>query len=132
MRVMVLVKADKDSEAGVMPSEKLLTDMGKYNEQLVKAGVMLEGEGLHPSSKGVRVRFSGGKRAVIDGPFAEAKEQILGFYVIDCESEDEALSIAGELGRANPGGAFEVRPMLYFDPGSGVAKDTDYLLSDRQ
>jgi len=91
MRVMVLVKADKDSEAGVMPSEKLLTDMGKYNEQLVKAGVMLEGEGLHPSSKGVRVRFSGGKRAVIDGPFAEAKELVAGFWMWQVKSLDEAI-----------------------------------------
>ena len=91
MRVMVLVKADKDSEAGVMPNEKLLTDMGKYNEQLVKAGVMLEGEGLHPSSKGVRVRFSGGKRAVIDGPFAEAKELVAGFWMWQVKSMDEAI-----------------------------------------
>jgi len=91
MRVMVLVKADKDSEAGVMPSEKLLTEMGKYNEQLVKAGVMLEGEGLHPSSKGVRVRFSGGKRAVIDGPFAEAKELVAGFWMWQVKSLDEAI-----------------------------------------
>ena len=91
MRVMVLVKADKDSEAGVMPSEKLLTDMGKYNEQLVKAGVMLEGEGLHPSSKGVRVRFSGSKRAVIDGPFAEAKELVAGFWMWQVKSLGEAI-----------------------------------------
>jgi hypothetical protein len=78
MRVMVLIKANKDTEAGVLRDEKLLTDMGKFNEELVKAGVMLAGEGLHPSSKGARVRFSGGKRTVIDGPFAETKELIAG------------------------------------------------------
>jgi len=91
MRVMVLVKADKDSEAGVMPSEKLLTDMGKYNEQLVKAGVMLAGEGLHPSSKGKRVRFSGSQRTVIDGPFAESKELIAGFWLWQVKSIEEAV-----------------------------------------
>ena len=81
MRVMVLVKADKDSEAGVMPSQQLLAEMGKFNEELVKAGVMLAGEGLHPSSKGKRVRFSGTKRTVIDGPFAETKELVAGFWL---------------------------------------------------
>ena len=91
MRVMVLVKADKDSEAGVMPSEKLLTDMGKYNEQLVKAGVMLAGEGLQASSKGARVRFNGDKRTVIDGPFAEAKELVAGFWMWQVKSLDEAI-----------------------------------------
>ena len=91
MRVMVLVKANKDSEAGVMPSEKLLTEMGKFNEELVKAGVMLAGEGLHPSSKGARVRFSGAKRTVIDGPFAETKELIAGFWLIQVKSKEEAI-----------------------------------------
>jgi hypothetical protein len=91
MRFMVIVKADKDSEAGVMPSEKLLTEMGKYNEELVKAGVMLAGEGLHPSSKGARVRFSGTKRTVIDGPFAETKELIAGFWLIQVKSKEEAI-----------------------------------------
>ena len=81
MRVMVIVKANEDSEAGVMPSEQLLTDMGKFNEELVKAGVMLAGEGLHPSSKGKRVKFTGGKATVIDGPFTEAKELIAGFWL---------------------------------------------------
>ena len=81
MRVMVIIKATKDTEAGVLPDEKLLTEMGKFNEELVKAGVMLAGEGLHPSSKGKRVRFSGGKQAVIDGPFAETKELIAGFWL---------------------------------------------------
>jgi hypothetical protein len=91
MRVMVLVKADKDSEAGVMPSEQLLRDMGNYNEELVKAGIMLAGEGLHPSSKGKRVRFEGGKKTVIDGPFTEAKELIAGFWMWQVKSMDEAL-----------------------------------------
>ena len=91
MRVMVLVKADKDSEAGVMPSEQILTDMGKFNEELVKAGVMLAGEGLHPSSKGKRVRFSGNKPTVIDGPFAETKELVAGFWMWKVKSIDEAV-----------------------------------------
>jgi hypothetical protein len=91
MRVMVIIKADEDTEAGVMPGEQLLAEMGKYNEELVKAGVMLAGEGLHPSSKGVRVKFSGGKRSVIDGPFTEAKELIAGFWLWQVRSIDEAV-----------------------------------------
>src|SRR5262249_38116197 len=91
MRFMVLIKANKDSEAGVMPSKQLLTEMGKFNEELVKAGVMLAGEGLQPSSKGVRVRFSGSKRTVIDGPFAETKELIAGFWIWQCKSMEEAI-----------------------------------------
>ena len=91
MRFMILIKADKDSEAGVMPSERLLTEMGKFNEELVQAGVMLAGEGLHPTSKGARVRFSGVKRTVIDGPFAETKELIAGFWIWQCKSKEEAI-----------------------------------------
>jgi hypothetical protein len=91
MRFMILVKASKESEAGVMPSEQLLTEMGKFNEELVKAGVMLAGEGLHPSSKGARVRFSGGKRIVTDGPFAETKELIAGFWIWQVKSKEEAI-----------------------------------------
>src|SRR5437773_9137768 len=91
MRFMIMVKASKDSEAGVMPDEKLLAAMGKFNEEVVKAGVMLAGEGLHPSSKGVRVRFSGGKRTVIDGPFAETKELIAGFWIWQVKSKEEAI-----------------------------------------
>jgi len=90
MRFMVLVKATRSSEAGELPSEKLLTAMGKFNEELVKAGVMLAGEGLHPSSKGARVRFSGDKRTVIDGPFAETKELVAGFWLWKCKSLQEA------------------------------------------
>jgi hypothetical protein len=91
MRFMVLVKATKDSEAGVFPSHELLTAMGKYNEELAKAGVMLAGEGLHPSSNGARVRFSGAERKVIDGPFAETKELVAGFWLIQVKSLDEAI-----------------------------------------
>lgn len=91
MRFMVLVKADKDSEAGVMPDERMLTEMGKFNEELVKAGVMLAGEGLHPSSKGARVRFSGQERTVIDGPFVESKELIAGFWIWQVNSKEEAI-----------------------------------------
>jgi hypothetical protein len=91
MRFMVMVKADANSEAGALPSTELLAAMGKFNEELVKAGVMLAGEGLHPSSKGARVKFSGGKKTVIDGPFAEAKELIAGFWLWEVKSMDEAL-----------------------------------------
>jgi hypothetical protein len=91
MRVMVIVKATKDSEAGVMPSTKLLEDMGKFNEQLVKAGIMLAGDGLKPSSKGKRVKFSGTKRTVVDGPFAETKELIAGFWIWQVRSMEEAV-----------------------------------------
>src|SRR5438876_6187478 len=91
MRFMVLVKANKDSEAGVLPNKKILTEMGKFNEELVKAGVMLAGEGLQPSSKGSRVRFSGGKRTVIDGPFTETKELVAGFWLWQVKSKEEAI-----------------------------------------
>jgi hypothetical protein len=91
MRFMILVKATKESEAGVMPSREQLTEMGKYNEELAKAGVLLAGEGLHPSSKGARVRFAGKKRTVIDGPFAETKELIAGFWLIQAKSLEEAI-----------------------------------------
>ena len=91
MRVMVIVKANEDSEAGVMPSTELLTAMGEYNEELVKAGVMLAGEGLHPSSKGKRVRFAGTDRSVVDGPFAETKELIAGFWILQVKDMDEAI-----------------------------------------
>jgi hypothetical protein len=91
MRFMVLIKANKDTEAGVLPDQKLLTEMGKFNEELVKAGVLLAGEGLHPSSKGARVRFSGAKRTVIDGPFTETKELIAGFWLWQVKSKEEAI-----------------------------------------
>jgi hypothetical protein len=113
MRVMVLIKADEDTEAGVMPSEQLLAEMGKYNEELVKAGVMLAGEGLHPSSKGKRVRFSGEKRTVIDGPFAETKELIAGFWLWQVKSMDEAIEWVKRC--PNPTGVeseIEIRPVF--------------------
>lgn len=91
MRFMVIVKATKESEAGVMPSTKLLSEMGTFNEALVNAGVLLAGDGLHPSSKGARVRFSGTKRTVIDGPFAETKELIAGYWLWQCKSKEEAI-----------------------------------------
>src|SRR5215475_13724833 len=91
MRFMVMVKATKDSEAGVMPSEQLFKDMGKFNEELVKAGIMLAGEGLQPSSKGARVRFSGTKRTVVDGPFTETKELVAGFWIWKVKSKEEAI-----------------------------------------
>jgi hypothetical protein len=91
MRFMAIVKATKDSEAGIMPSEKLLADMGKFNEEMARAGVMLAGEGLHPSSKGARIRFSGTKRSVIDGPFSETKELIAGFWILQAKSKEEAI-----------------------------------------
>jgi hypothetical protein len=102
MRFMMIVKASKDSEAGVMPSEEMLATMGKYNEELVKAGVLLDGTGLQPSSKGARIVFSGGKRAVVDGPFAEAKELIAGYWLIQVKSKDEAIAWA--LRAPNPHG----------------------------
>jgi hypothetical protein len=113
---MVLIKADKDTEAGVMPSEQLLTEMGKYNEELVKAGVMLAGEGLHPSSKGKRVRFSGDKRTVIDGPFAETKELVAGFWLWQVKSMEEAVEWLKRC--PNPTGAeadVEIRPVFEAD-----------------
>jgi hypothetical protein len=111
MRVMVVVKASKESEAGQMPSEKLLTDMGKYNEELVNAGVMLAGEGLHPSSKGKRVRFSGTNRTVIDGPFAETKELIAGYWLWQVKSIEDAVQW---LKRApfDGGTEVEIRPVF--------------------
>ena len=111
MRVMVFVKASRESEAGQMPSEKILTEMGKFNEELVNAGVMLAGEGLHPSSKGKRVRFSGANRTVIDGPFAETKELIAGFWLWKVKSMDEAIEW---LKRApfDGGTEIEIRPVF--------------------
>ena len=116
MKVIVMVKATKDSEAGVMPSEQLLSDMGKYNEELVKAGIMLAGEGLHPSSKGVRVRFSGANRTAIDGPFAETKELIAGFWMWQVKSMEEAIAWAKRCPNPMPGDSdLEIRPVFEAD-----------------
>jgi hypothetical protein len=110
---MIIVKATKDSEAGVMPDEKLLTEMGNYNEELVRAGVMLAGEGLHPSSKGARVRFSGAQRTVIDGPFAETKELIAGFWLWQVKSMEEAIEWVKRCPNPMPGDSeIEIRQVF--------------------
>ena len=117
MRVMVMVKATKNSEAGILPSETLLTEMGKYNEQLVKAGVMLAGDGLHPSSKGKRVRFAGSQRTVIDGPFAETKELVAGYWMWQVKSMEEAIEWVRRCPPPMPGeeSEIEIRPVFEAD-----------------
>jgi hypothetical protein len=115
MRFMVIVKADEDSEAGVLPDEKLLAEMGRYNEELVKAGVMLAGEGLHPTSKGKRVRFSGSRRTVIDGPFAETKELIAGFWLIQARSMEEAIEWVKRAPNPFPGKESELEIRQVFE-----------------
>ena len=119
MRFMMIVKASKESEAGVMPTEKELADMGTYNEEMVKAGVMLAGEGLHPSSKGARIRFSGGKPTVVDGPFTETKELVAGFWLIQVKSREEALEWARRVPFVD--GEIELRQ---------VAETEDFAASD--
>ena len=108
MRFMIIIKADKNSEAGVLPDERLLNEMGKFNEELVKAGIMLAGEGLQPSSKGARVRFSGSKRTVIDGPFAETKELVAGFWLWQVKSKEEAIEWVKRIPNPMPGTETEV------------------------
>ena len=115
MRFMVIVKATPDSEAGVMPSEKLLNDMTKYNEELVKNGVMLAGEGLQPSSKGARVRFTGDKRTIIDGPFSETKELIAGFWIFQVKSKEEAIEWVKRAPHPHPGHDTEIEIRQIFD-----------------
>jgi hypothetical protein len=113
MRFMIIVKATRDSEAGVMPSEQLLTDMGKFNEELAKAGVMLAGDGLQPSSKGARVRFSGPKRTVVDGPFAETKELVAGFWIWKVKSKEEAIEWVKRCPNPMPGDSeIEIRQLF--------------------
>jgi hypothetical protein len=113
MKVMVMVKATQDSEAGIMPTEQLLTEMGQYNEELVKAGIMLAGEGLHPSSKGVRVQFSGTNRAVTDGPFTETKELVAGYWLWQVNSMDEAIAWVKRCPNPMPGDSeIEIRPIF--------------------
>jgi hypothetical protein len=113
MRVMVIVKASNESEAGEMPSAQLLDEMGKFNEELIKAGVMLAGEGLHPSSKGKRIRFSGTKREVIDGPFAETKELVAGFWLLQVKSMDEAVQWMKRCPNPHDGQSeIEIRPVF--------------------
>jgi hypothetical protein len=127
MRFMVMVKATKDSEAGVMPSEKLLADMGAFNEELVKAGVMEAGEGLHPSSKGVRVRFSGNNRSVINGPFAETKELIAGYWVWKCNSLAEAIGWVKRCPHPHPGSDCDIEIRQIFAPEDFGAEFTSEL-----
>ena len=116
MKFMILIKADKNSEAGVMPDEKLLTEMGKFNEELVKAGVMLAGEGLQPSSKGARVKFSGDKRIVTDGPFPETKELIAGFWIWKVKSKEEAIEWVKRCPNPMPGESeIEIRQVFEMD-----------------
>jgi hypothetical protein len=115
MRFMVMVKANKDSEAGVLPDEKLLADMGKFNEELAKAGVLLAGEGLQPSSKGARVRFAGAKRTVIDGPFAETKELVAGFWLWQVKSKEEAIEWVKRCPNPFPGAESEIEIRQVFE-----------------
>jgi hypothetical protein len=133
MRFMVIVKATKESEAGVMPDEKLLTAMAKYNEELSKAGIMLAGEGLHPSSKGARVRFSGSNRTVIDGPFAETKELIAGFWLWQVKSKEEAIEWLKRCPNPHPGEC-EVELRQVFAPEDFGAELTPEVraMEDRQ
>ncbi len=114
MKVMVIVKASADSEAGAMPGGQLLADMGRFNEELIKAGILVVAEGLHPSSKGVRIRFSGSDRSVIDGPFAETKELVAGFWLWQVESMDEAIAWARRCPNPMPGveSELEIRPVF--------------------
>jgi hypothetical protein len=125
MRFMVMVKATKDSEAGKMPSEELLAAMAKFNEEMVKAGVMLDGNGLQPSSKGARVRFAGDKRMVIDGPFAETKELVAGYWILQCKSLAEAIEWIRRCPNPhNEGGEVEIRQMFELeDFGESPAVD---------
>ena len=127
MRFMVMVKATKDSEAGVLPDEKLLADMGKFNEELVKAGVMLAGEGLQPSSKGARVRFSGAKRTVIDGPFAETKELVAGFWLWQVKSKEEAIDWVKRCPNPFPGTESEIEIRQVFEAEDFGAEFTPEL-----
>ena len=124
MRFMVIVKASKESEAGVMPSKEILTAMGKFNEELVKAGVMLAGEGLHPTSKGARVKFNGKERIVTDGPFAETKELVAGFWIWQCKSKQDAIEW---LKKAPFDGGTEIEIRQIFSPEDFGAEFTPEL-----
>ena len=132
MRFMILVKADKNSEAGVLPDERLLTEMGKFNEELVKAGIMLAGEGLHPSSKGSRVRFSGSKRTVIDGPFAETKELVAGFWLWQVKSKEEAIEWVKRIPNPMPGTETEIEIRQVFEVEDFGAAATPEIRAQEQ
>jgi hypothetical protein len=132
MRFMVMVKANKDSEAGVLPDKKLLADMGKFNEELAKAGVMLAGEGLQPSSEGARVRFSGAKRTVIDGPFAETKELIAGFWLWQVKSKEEAIEWVKRCPNPFPGADSEIEIRQVFEAEDFGAEFTPELRAQEE
>src|SRR5512132_847929 len=132
MRFMILIKANKDSEGGGMPSEQLLTEMGKFNEELVKAGIMLAGEGLHPSSKGARVRFSGSKRTVIDGPFAETKELVAGFWLWQVKSKEEAIEWVKRIPNPMPGTETEIEIRQVFEVEDFGAAATPEIRAQEQ
>ena len=132
MRFMVMVKATKDSEAGILPDEKLLAEMGKFNEELVKAGVMLAGEGLQPSSKGTRVRFSGAKRTVIDGPFAETKELVAGFWLWQVKSKEEAIEWVKRCPNPFPGIDSEIEIRQVFEAEDFGAEFTPELRAQEE
>ena len=132
MRFMILIKATKESEAGVMPDEKLLAEMGKYNEELAKAGVLLAGEGLQPSSKGARVRFSGDRRTVIDGPFAETKELVAGFWIIQVRSREEAIEWVKRIPNPFPGSESEIEIRQVFESEDFGAEFTPELRAQEE
>jgi len=132
MRFMAIVKATKDSEAGVLPDQKLLADMGKFNEELAKAGVMLAGEGLQPSSKGARVRFSGSKRTVIDGPFAETKELIAGFWLLQAKSKEEVIEWIKRAPNPSPGQDSEIEIRQIFEAEDFGAEFTPELRAQEE
>jgi hypothetical protein len=132
MRFMVMVKATKDSEAGGLPDKKLLGDMGKFNEELLKAGVMLAGEGLQPSSKGVRVKFSGGKPTVIDGPFAETKELVAGFWLWQVKSKEEAIEWVKRCPNPFPGAESEIEIRQVFEAEDFGAEFTPELRAQEE
>ncbi|MBV7574870.1 YciI family protein [Pseudomonas sp. PDM32] len=132
MRFMIIIKASQESEAGVMPSQELLTAMGNYNEELVKAGIMLAGEGLHPSSKGARVKFSGDKRTVIDGPFIETKELIAGFWLWKVKSREEAIEWVKRCPNPMPGTEAEIEIRQVFEAEDFGAEFTPELREQEQ
>ena len=132
MRFMVMVKATKNSEAGMLPTQELLAEMGRFNEELVKAGVMLAGEGLHPSKNGVRVKFGGGKRMVIDGPFAETKELVAGFWLWQCKSLDEAIEWVKRCPDPMPGEESEIEIRQVFEAEDFGAEFTPELRAQEE
>lgn len=132
MRFMIIIKASQDSEAGMMPSQELLTAMGNYNEELVKAGIMLAGEGLHPSSKGARIKFSGDKRTVIDGPFIETKELIAGFWLWKVKSKEEAIEWVKRCPNPMPGTEAEIEIRQVFEAEDFGAEFTPELREQEQ